>query len=159
MVVGGRVASLGSNARHGGGEYIIVEADESDGSLLLLTPTIAVLTNIDADHLDFFIGGIEQIKQCFVTFANRVPFYGTIVLMSGRSNVQAIIPELTRRDDQLWVAPRRPMFRRGTSSLDTNFGSEFTVRAFGDELGRSNSSAGTSQRHTTRWRPSRLGST
>src|SRR3989442_1950151 len=80
VVVGGRVASLGSNARRGGGEYIIVEADESDGSLLLLTPTIAVLTNIDADHLDHFTGGIEEIKNCFVSFANSVPFYGTIVL-------------------------------------------------------------------------------
>ena len=71
VVVGGRVASLGSNARLGRGQYIVVEADESDGSLLLLTPTIGVLTNIDADHLDHFKGGIEEIKECFVKFANR----------------------------------------------------------------------------------------
>ena len=62
VVVGGRVASLGSNARHGTGEYIIVEADESDGSLLLLTPTIAVLTNIDADHLDHFTNFFDAVR-------------------------------------------------------------------------------------------------
>src|SRR5205814_10715736 len=82
IVVGGRVTTLASNAQVGHGDYIVVEADESDGSLLLLTPTIAVLTNIDTDPLDYFRGGIEEIKECFVNFANRVPFYGTIVLLS-----------------------------------------------------------------------------
>jgi UDP-N-acetylmuramate--alanine ligase len=134
VVVGGRVASLGSNARHGRGEYIIVEADESDGSLLLLTPTIAVLTNIDADHLDHFTGGIEQIKKCFVSFANSVPFYGTIVLCLDDQNVQAIIPQLTRRtisygsEAQADVSATR-------INLESNFGSRFIVRAFGEEMG------------------------
>jgi UDP-N-acetylmuramate--alanine ligase len=134
VVVGGRVASLGSNARHGRGEYIIVEADESDGSLLLLTPTIAVLTNIDADHLDHFTGGIEEIKKCFVSFANSVPFYGTIVLCLDDQNVQAIIPQLTRRaisygsNAQADVSAMRV-------NLNSSFGSEFSVRAFGKELG------------------------
>ena len=135
VVVGGRVASLGSNARHGQGEYIIVEADESDGSLLLLTPTIAVLTNIDADHLDHFTGGIEQIKQCFVTFANSVPFYGTIVLCLDDQNVQAIIPQLTRRTISYGSAAQADVSALGIH-LDASFGSEFTVRAFGGEMGR-----------------------
>jgi len=135
VVVGGRVASLGSNARHGRGEYIIVEADESDGSLLLLTPTIAVLTNIDTDHLDHFTGGIEQIKQCFVTFANSVPFYGTIVLCLDDQNVQAIIPQLTRRTISYGSAAQADVSASGIH-LDANFGSEFTVRAFGGDLGR-----------------------
>ena len=135
VVVGGRVASLGSNARHGQGEYIIVEADESDGSLLLLTPTIAVLTNIDADHLDHFTGGIEQIKQCFVTFANSVPFYGTIVLCLDDQNVQEIIPQLTRRTISYGSAAQADVSALGIH-LDSRFGSEFTVRAFGTELGK-----------------------
>ena len=134
VVVGGRVASLGSNARHGRGEYIIVEADESDGSLLLLTPTIAVLTNIDADHLDHFTEGIEQIKKCFVTFANSVPFYGTIVLCLDDQNVQAIIPQLTRRTISYGSTAQADVSALRID-LDTNFGSRFTVRAFGEEMG------------------------
>ncbi|HSB08384.1 MAG TPA: UDP-N-acetylmuramate--L-alanine ligase [Blastocatellia bacterium] len=135
VVVGGRVASLGSNARHGRGEYIIVEADESDGSLLLLTPTIAVLTNIDADHLDHFTGGIEQIKSCFVAFANSVPFYGTIVLCLDDQNVQAIIPQVTRRVISYGSAAQADV-SASRIDLDASFGSEFTVRAFGEEMGR-----------------------
>lgn len=137
VVVGGRVASLGSNARHGDGEYIIVEADESDSSLLLLTPTIAVLTNIDADHLDHFIGGIEQIKRCFVAFANSVPFYGTIVLCLDDQNVQAIIPELTRRTISYGSAAQADVSALGVH-LNASFSSEFTVRAFGSEMGKIN---------------------
>jgi UDP-N-acetylmuramate--alanine ligase len=137
VVVGGRVASLGSNARHGGGEYIIVEADESDSSLLLLTPTIAVLTNIDADHLDHFTGGIEQIKRCFVDFANSVPFYGTIVLCLDDQNVQAIIPELTRRTISYGSTAQADVSALGVH-LNASFGSQFTVRAFGSEMGEIN---------------------
>ncbi len=134
VVVGGRVASLGSNARHGRGEYIIVEADESDGSLLLLTPTIAVLTNIDADHLDHFTEGIEQIKKCFVAFANSVPFYGTIVLCLDDQNVQAIIPLLTRRTISYGSAAQADVAALRIH-LDASFGSEFIVRAFGEDMG------------------------
>jgi UDP-N-acetylmuramate--alanine ligase len=135
VVVGGRVASLGSNARLGRGQYIVVEADESDGSLLLLTPTIAVLTNIDADHLDFFTGGIEQIKKCFATFANRVPFYGTVVLCLDDKNVQAIIPEMTRRAVSYGLAAQADISAWQIQQFES-FGSEFTVRAFGKDLGR-----------------------
>jgi UDP-N-acetylmuramate--alanine ligase len=135
VVVGGRVASLGSNARHGQGEYIVVEADESDGSLLLLTPTIAVLTNIDADHLDHFTAGIEEIKRCFVSFSNSVPFYGTIVLCLDDQNVQAIIPQLTRRTISYGSAAQADV-SGSQINLNASFGSEFTVRAFGADLGR-----------------------
>ena len=135
VVVGGRVASLGSNARLGRGEYIVVEADESDGSLLLLTPTIGVLTNIDADHLDHFKGGIEQIKECFVKFANSVPFYGAIALCLDDQNVQAIIPQITRRTISYGLAAQADV-SAWNIQLDTRFGSEFTVRSFGKEMGR-----------------------
>jgi UDP-N-acetylmuramate--alanine ligase len=134
VVVGGRVASLGSNARLGRGEYIIVEADESDGSLLMLTPTIAALTNIDTDHLDHFRGGIEQIKECFVEFANSVPFYGTIVLCLDDQNVQAIIPRITRRTVSYGLAAQADV-SAWDIHLDAAFGSRFRVRAFGQDMG------------------------
>jgi len=135
VVVGGRVASLGSNARHGRGEYIVVEADESDGSLLLLTPTIAVLTNVDADHLDHFTGGIEEIKDCFARFVNSVPFYGTIVLCLDDINAQAIIPQITRRTISYGMAAQADVSAQRIQ-IDPDFGSEFTVRAFGEEMGK-----------------------
>ena len=135
VVVGGRVASLGSNARVGGGEYIVVEADESDGSLLLLTPTIAVLTNVDVDHLDFFSGGIDQIKHCFATFSNRVPFYGTIVLCLDDQNVQAIIPEITRRTVSYGLAAQADV-SAWQIQADSSFSTQFNVRAFGKEMGQ-----------------------
>src|SRR5215813_13219523 len=137
VVVGGRVASLGSNARHGSGDYVVVEADESDGSLLLLTPTIAVLTNVDRDHLDHFSGGIDQIKRCFATFVNRVPFYGTIVLCLDDSNVQAIIPQITRRTVSYGFAAQADV-SAWNIRLNTEFGSTFKVNAFGKEAGEVN---------------------
>jgi UDP-N-acetylmuramate--alanine ligase len=135
IVVGGRVTTLASHAQVGHGDYIVVEADESDGSLLLLTPTIAVLTNIDADHLDHFKGGIEEIKECFVKFANRVPFYGTIVLCLDDQNVQAIIPQVTRRTLSYGLAAQADV-SAWNIQLNNAFGSEFTVRAFGKEMGQ-----------------------
>src|SRR5258708_2526960 len=74
IVVGGRVTSLGSNARLGQGDYLVAEADESDGSFLRLAPTIAVVTTIDAEHLDHY-GSLEAIREAFVAFVNKVPFY------------------------------------------------------------------------------------
>src|SRR6186713_1826251 len=75
VVVGGLLNTIGSNARLGKGEYIVLEADESDGSFLLLSPTMAVVTNIEADHLDYY-RDLDDIKSAFVSFINKVPFYG-----------------------------------------------------------------------------------
>ena len=80
IVIGGKLNTLGTNAKLGQGKFLVAEADESDGSFLKLSPTIAVVTNIDADHLDFYTGGIEEIKDTFVEFINKVPFYGLAVL-------------------------------------------------------------------------------
>ena len=79
VVVGGKVNALGSNARLGEGDLFVAEADESDGSFLKLTPTIGVITNIDAEHLDHY-GTHEKVKEAFVQFANKIPFYGLAVL-------------------------------------------------------------------------------
>jgi UDP-N-acetylmuramate--alanine ligase len=96
IVIGGRLNSLGSNARLGQGKFLVAEADESDGSFLKLSPTIAVVTNIDADHLDFY-SGIEEIKDTFVEFINKVPFYGLTVLCIDNDNVADIIPRVNKR--------------------------------------------------------------
>jgi len=96
MVIGGKLASIGSNARLGDGEIIVAEADESDGSFLKLSPTIAVITNIDREHLDYY-PGIVEIKDAFLTFANIVPFYGCTVVCNDDIHVREIIPSIKRR--------------------------------------------------------------
>jgi len=96
VVIGGRLDSLGSNAKLGQGDFLVAEADESDGSFMQLTPTIAVVTNIDADHLDFY-SGMEEIRGIFVDFINKVPFYGAAVLCLDDANVQACLPLVNKR--------------------------------------------------------------
>ncbi|MFO0670677.1 MAG: UDP-N-acetylmuramate--L-alanine ligase [Polyangiaceae bacterium] len=96
VVVGGKVNALGSNARLGAGDLFVAEADESDGSFLRLTPTIAVVTNIDAEHLDHY-GTHENVKDAFVQFANKVPFYGLCVMCLDHPHVQEILPRISRR--------------------------------------------------------------
>jgi UDP-N-acetylmuramate--alanine ligase len=96
MVIGGKLASIGSNARLGDGEIIVAEADESDGSFLKLSPTIAVITNIDREHLDYY-PGITEIKDAFLKFANIVPFYGCTVICNDNEHVREIIPQIKRR--------------------------------------------------------------
>jgi len=90
------VLSLGSNARLGGGDYLVAEADESDGSFLKLAPTVAVITTIDAEHLDHY-GSLGAIQEAFVRFVNKVPFYGAVVLCLDEPNIQAIIPRVDKR--------------------------------------------------------------
>jgi UDP-N-acetylmuramate--alanine ligase len=96
IVVGGRVSHLGSNARLGQGEFLVAEADESDGSFLKLAPTIAVVTTIDAEHLDHY-GTLEAIRAAFLTFVNKVPFYGSVVLCLDQPNIQMLLPQVEKR--------------------------------------------------------------
>ncbi|HOW53095.1 MAG TPA: UDP-N-acetylmuramate--L-alanine ligase [Syntrophorhabdaceae bacterium] len=95
-VIGGRLNSLGSNAKLGDSKFLVAEADESDGTFLLLFPTIAVTTNIDLEHLDFY-KDINDIKAAFLAFLNKVPFYGLNVICIDNANVQSLIPMLKRR--------------------------------------------------------------
>jgi len=95
-VIGGRLDMFGSNAKLGQGKFLVAEADESDGSFLKLSPTIAIVTNIDADHLDFY-SGIEEIKQTFIDFLNKIPFYGLAVLCLDDPGVQEIMPYVNKR--------------------------------------------------------------
>src|SRR5512147_908436 len=93
VVIGGRLNSIGSNARLGQGEFLVAEADESDGSFLKLMPTIAVVTNIDPEHLDFY-KGIEEIKESFLGFLEKIPFFGLAVLCLDHPNIQSLLPRL-----------------------------------------------------------------
>jgi UDP-N-acetylmuramate--alanine ligase len=96
IVIGGRLGILGSNAKLGKGDLLVAEADESDGSFLHLSPTIAVVTNIDAEHLDHY-GSLVRLRDAFVDFLNKVPFYGTGIVCLDDPSVQAILPRLERR--------------------------------------------------------------
>jgi len=96
VVIGGKLGSIGSNARLGNGELIVAEADESDGSFLKLGPSIAVITNIDREHLDYY-RDIQDIKAAFLKFANLVPFYGSVVLCVDDEHVRDILPGIKRR--------------------------------------------------------------
>ena len=95
-VIGGRLSAFGSNARLGRGDYMVVEADESDRSFLKLTPAIAVITNIDHEHMESY-GSWDALQQAFLDFANKVPFYGTVVACVDDAPVRALVPKMTRR--------------------------------------------------------------
>ena len=97
FVIGGRLASAGANAKLGAGEYLVAEADESDASFLHLQPMIAVVTNIDADHLGTYGGDMGRLKQAFLEFLHNLPFYGLAVLCSDDPNTRDLIPDVARR--------------------------------------------------------------
>lgn len=96
VVIGGKLNSIGTNAKLGQGEFLVAEADESDGSFLKLSPTIAVVTTIDAEHLDYY-RDIDEIKDAFLTFINKVPFYGVAMLCLDQPHIQALIPKVEKR--------------------------------------------------------------
>ena len=132
IVVGGRLHALGSNARLGHGQFLVAEADESDGSFLRLAPAVSVITNIDREHLDYY-AGIEQIRQAFAYFANRVPFYGVTVLCADDVNVRAILPKVQKRTRLYGTVPEAAV-RAESIELDAR-GSRFAVTAGGAGLG------------------------
>jgi UDP-N-acetylmuramate--alanine ligase len=96
FVIGGRLIAAGSNARLGAGDFIVVEADESDASFLHLQPSIAVVTNIDADHMSTYGHDFERLRQAFVQFLQNLPFYGSAILCVDDPNVRAILPAVTK---------------------------------------------------------------
>ncbi|MDQ6916698.1 MAG: UDP-N-acetylmuramate--L-alanine ligase [Pseudomonadota bacterium] len=96
FVIGGRLVSADANARLGTGEFLVAEADESDASFLVLQPVLAVITNIDADHMETYAHDFAKLKEAFVNFAQRLPFYGTAVLCIDDANVREIVPAITK---------------------------------------------------------------
>src|SRR5438552_12532629 len=125
VVVGGILNTIGSNARLGKGEFIVLEADESDRSFLLLSPTIAVVTNIEADHLDRY-RDLEDIQSAFLSFINKVPFYGVAILCVDEPVVQSLIPQVKRRIVTYGTAATADV--RITDVCLAGLGSNFTLR-------------------------------
>ncbi len=133
MVVGGRLGSIGSGGRLGKGPYLVAEADESDGTFLTLSPTVAVITNIDREHMNFY-GTMDRLKQAFIDFANKVPFYGLAVLCLDDAHVQSIIPRLAKRHMTYGLKSQADLSARDIS-LDggrSRFKVDFQGRALGE---------------------------
>jgi len=104
IVIGGRVRMLGTNAKMGQGEILVAEADESDGSFLLLSPTIAVVTNIDREHMDFH-QTMDHLSESFLGFINKVPFYGVTVLCLDNAHVRGLLPKVRKRFSTYGLSP------------------------------------------------------
>ncbi len=97
FVIGGRLNAAGANARLGSGDFLVAEADESDASFLFLSPVISIVTNIDADHMETYGHDFGRLKQAFVDFLQRLPFYGVAVLCADDANVREIMPQVTKQ--------------------------------------------------------------
>lgn len=133
VVVGGRVSTLGgSNARMGKSDFLVVESDESDGSFLKLAPIIAVVTNIDREHLDHY-HSIEEIRRCFTEFVNKVPFYGCAILCLDDENVQQVLPGVKRRTVTYGVSSQADLH---LTQIDLgHMSSRFRLAFRGEDLG------------------------
>ena len=133
VVVGGVVGAFGSNARLGKSELMVVEADESDRSFLMLTPTFAVVTNIDREHMDYY-SDMDDMRDCFVSFVNKVPFYGAAILCLDDPHVQAVIPRVKRRRITYGLSAQADISAHGVR-FNRPFGSTFTVWQGADVAG------------------------
>ncbi len=132
VVIGGRVGKLRSGAKLGSGEMMVVEADESDGSFLKMKPTIAVVTNIDLEHLDYY-AGLDAIREAFSAFLARVPFYGAAVVCIDDENVRAILPRVDRKVITYGESEEADV--RATDIRIDGFSTSYKAIAFGEELG------------------------
>jgi UDP-N-acetylmuramate--alanine ligase len=132
MVIGGRLKSLGSNARLGRGDFLVAEADESDGSFLKLSPTIAVVTTVDEEHLDYY-RDLEHIKETFLQFINKVPFYGSAILCLDQENIQALLPRVEKRFVTYGLKGQADLMARDITLKAMR--SEFTVLRHHEPLG------------------------
>jgi UDP-N-acetylmuramate--alanine ligase len=135
IVLGGRLDTLGSNARLGKGEFLVAEADESDRSFLKLFPTIAIVTNIDREHLDCY-HDLEDIQKAFIDFANKVPFYGTAILCLDEPNIQSILPRIKRKRMTYGLSNQADLTAYDIE-LDA-FKAKFTAAFAGERLGEVN---------------------
>lgn len=135
VVIGGRLDSIGSNAKLGQGEFLVAEADESDGSFLKLSPTIAVITNVDEDHMDYY-QDLAEIRSKFIDFINKVPFYGLVVLCLDDENLQGMIPEVKKRLVTYGLTSQADF--QASDIEHSAVHTSFTVHYRGEALGRLN---------------------
>lgn len=132
VVIGGKLNSLGTNAKLGQGEFLVAEADESDGSFLKLSPAIAVVTNIDAEHLDYY-RDIDEIKEAFLAFINKVPFYGVSILCLDERHIQSLIPRVEKRFLTYGMNTQADYQARDVGPM--RLGSRYRVLHHGQDLG------------------------
>jgi UDP-N-acetylmuramate--alanine ligase len=132
VVIGGKLKSIGTNARLGEGDFIVAEADESDGSFLRMAPAIAVVTNIDREHLDFY-RDLEEIQQAFLQFIDRIPFYGLAVLCLDNEPIQDLIPKIQKRHTTYGLSSQADLQARNVSC--EGMGSCFQVHRFDRPMG------------------------
>jgi UDP-N-acetylmuramate--alanine ligase len=133
FVIGGRLNSAGANAALGQGDYIVVEADESDASFLNLLPVMAIITNIDADHMDTYGHDVAKLKSAFVEFTQRLPFYGSAIVCSDDANVREIIPFISRPVTTYGFTPDAQVCATSLRASGTRMEFE-VVRKFRDEV-------------------------
>jgi UDP-N-acetylmuramate--alanine ligase len=132
VVIGGRLNQYGSSAKLGRGEFMVAEADESDGSFLKLAPTVAVITNIDAEHLDHY-GSEARIYDAFVAFAGKVPFYGAVILCLDEPSIRALMPRVDKRLITYGFTPQADL--RAESLTITPAGASFAATFKGHDIG------------------------
>jgi UDP-N-acetylmuramate--alanine ligase len=132
VVIGGKLKSIGINALLGEGDFIVAEADESDGSFLKMSPTIAVVTNIDREHLDFY-KDLNHIKEVFLSFIDRIPFYGLAILCLDDEPIQDIIPKIKKRFTTYGVSSQADIQAKNIESKGLK--SRFAVKHLGEHLG------------------------
>lgn len=135
VVIGGRLKSIGTNAVLGKGDFIVAEADESDGSFLKYSPTIAVITNIDREHLDYYTD-MDHIKSVFLAFIDRIPFYGLAVLCLDNEPIQDLIPEIKKRFITYGMSSQADYQARNVvfQGMKSRFSIDFRGRVLGDIL-------------------------
>ncbi|MCP3677589.1 MAG: UDP-N-acetylmuramate--L-alanine ligase [Deltaproteobacteria bacterium] len=133
VVIGGKLNSMGSNAKLGKGEYLVAEADESDGSFVKLSPTIAVVTNIDREHMDYY-HDMDDVLSNYLSFINKVPFYGCAVLCLDHPNIQSLMPQVTRRHVTYGMTVQSDVSARDIEQKEMR--TSFTLWYRGEQLGR-----------------------
>ena len=133
IVIGGKVDALGGNAKMGEGEYLVAEADESDGSFLKLSPVVEVITNIDLEHLDYY-RDIEHIKSTFLQFIDKIPFYGAAIVCLDDANIADILPLIKKRTITYGLTPQADIYADDIAWQDGRI--YFTVKDAAGNRGR-----------------------
>ena len=133
IVIGGKVDALGGNAKMGASEYLVAEADESDGSFLKLSPVVEVVTNIDLEHLDYY-RDLDHIKSKFLEFIDKIPFYGAAIVCLDDENIADILPSIKKRIITYGMTPQADIYADDIIWQDGRI--SFTVKNAGGKLGR-----------------------
>lgn len=132
IVIGGKLGTIGSNAKLGNGQFLVAEADESDGSFLMLSPTIGVITNVDLEHIDYY-KDIYDIMDAFTTFGNKIPFYGSLFICADDDNLATMRPKFKRR--VITYGTNSQVDIQATNIQMQGWRTSFQVRAYGNNLG------------------------